>query len=138
MRCSNALGCTLLIFALGVFAGLLIAPRKGEETRKILRERMEECCNKTCKFIGEKQGFFFMKRLDVFLFFRQDNPRCLGKELDRFRKSDALDSHDKGKDISARTAAKTVKYLHSGIDAKRRGFFLMKGTNPKKVLALLF
>jgi gas vesicle protein len=54
MRCSNAFGRTLLIFALGVFAGLLIAPRKGEETRKILRERMEECCNKTCGFIGEK------------------------------------------------------------------------------------
>ncbi|OFW61909.1 MAG: hypothetical protein A2Z35_00640 [Actinobacteria bacterium RBG_19FT_COMBO_36_27] len=54
MRCSNAFGRTLLVFALGVFAGLLIAPRKGEETRKILRERMEECCNKTCKFIGEK------------------------------------------------------------------------------------
>ena len=54
MRCSNALGCTLLIFALGVFAGLLIAPRKGEETRKILRERMEECCNKTCGFISEE------------------------------------------------------------------------------------
>jgi gas vesicle protein len=54
MRCSNAFGRTLLIFALGVFAGLLIAPRKGEDTRKILRERMEECCNKTCKFIGER------------------------------------------------------------------------------------
>lgn len=54
MRCSNVFGRTLLIFALGVFAGLLIAPRKGEETRKILRERMEECCNKTCEFIGEK------------------------------------------------------------------------------------
>ncbi len=54
MRCSNACCRILLVFALGVFAGLLIAPRKGEETRKILRERMEECCNKTCKFIGEK------------------------------------------------------------------------------------
>ena len=54
MRCSNAFRRTLLVFALGVFAGLLIAPRKGEETRKILRERMEKCCNKTCRFIGEK------------------------------------------------------------------------------------
>jgi len=54
MRCSDAFGHTLLVFALGVFVGLLIAPRRGEETRKILRERMEECCSKTCKFIGEK------------------------------------------------------------------------------------
>ena len=54
MKSYRAFHRTLLVFALGVFAGLLIAPRKGEETRKILRERMEECCNKTCEFISEK------------------------------------------------------------------------------------
>ncbi|MCJ7727836.1 MAG: YtxH domain-containing protein [Actinobacteria bacterium] len=54
MKSSNAFGCTLLIFGLGVLAGILIAPRKGEETRKILREQMEECCGKTCEFITEK------------------------------------------------------------------------------------
>jgi len=54
MRYSNVFRHTLLIFALGVFAGLLIAPRRGEETRKILRERVEECCKKTCEFISEK------------------------------------------------------------------------------------
>ncbi|MBC8390009.1 MAG: YtxH domain-containing protein [Actinobacteria bacterium] len=54
MKSSNAFGCTLLIFGLGILTGILIAPRKGEETRKILREQMEECCGKTCEFITEK------------------------------------------------------------------------------------
>jgi gas vesicle protein len=54
MKGSNTFGHILLIFGLGVLAGILIAPRKGEETRKILRERMEECCSKTCGFISEK------------------------------------------------------------------------------------
>jgi len=54
MKSSYAFRRTLLVFALGVFAGLLIAPRKGEETRKILRERMEECFSRTCEFISEK------------------------------------------------------------------------------------
>ena len=54
MKSSNAFGCTLLIFGLGVLVGILIAPRKGEETRKILKERTKECCSKTCGFITEK------------------------------------------------------------------------------------
>ncbi|PIU29354.1 MAG: hypothetical protein COT09_01270 [Candidatus Hydromicrobium americanum] len=54
MKSSNAFGGTLLIFGLGILTGILIAPRKGEETRKILREQMEECCSKTCGFITEK------------------------------------------------------------------------------------
>lgn len=54
MKSRSILRSTLLVFALGVFAGLLIAPRKGEETRKILSERIEEYCNKACEFIGEK------------------------------------------------------------------------------------
>ncbi len=54
MRGSNTFSHILLIFGLGILVGILIAPRKGEETRKILKERMEECCNKTCEFIGEK------------------------------------------------------------------------------------
>ncbi|HEY4695995.1 MAG TPA: YtxH domain-containing protein [Candidatus Hydromicrobium sp.] len=54
MKSCNTFSCTLLIFGLGILAGILIAPRKGEETRKILKERMEECCSKTCGFINEK------------------------------------------------------------------------------------
>ena len=54
MKNSDIFGYTLLIFGLGVLTGILIAPRKGEETRKILREQMEECCGKTCEFITEK------------------------------------------------------------------------------------
>ncbi|MDD5623002.1 MAG: YtxH domain-containing protein [Actinomycetota bacterium] len=54
MKNCSVFRSTLLVFALGVFAGLLIAPRKGEETRKILRERMEEYCIRTCGFISEK------------------------------------------------------------------------------------
>ena len=54
MKSSDIFGYSLLIFGLGVLAGILIAPRRGEETRKILREQMEECCGKTCGFISEK------------------------------------------------------------------------------------
>lgn len=54
MKNSDIFGYTLLIFGLGILTGILIAPRKGEETRKILREQMEECCGKTCEFITEK------------------------------------------------------------------------------------
>ena len=54
MKNSDIFGYSLLIFGLGVLTGILIAPRKGEETQKILREQMEECCGKTCGFITEK------------------------------------------------------------------------------------
>jgi len=54
MKNSDIFGYTLLVFGLGILTGILIAPRKGEETRKILREHMEECCGKTCGFITEK------------------------------------------------------------------------------------
>jgi len=54
MKNSDIFGYTLLIFGLGILTGILIAPRKGEETRKILREQMEECYGKTCEFITEK------------------------------------------------------------------------------------
>jgi len=54
MKSSDSFGFILLVFGLGVLAGILLAPRKGEETRKILKERMEECCSKTCGFITEK------------------------------------------------------------------------------------
>ena len=54
MKNSDIFGYTLLILGLGIIVGILIAPRKGEETRKILREQMEECCGKTCEFITEK------------------------------------------------------------------------------------
>ncbi|MBA7586158.1 hypothetical protein ES708_28154 [subsurface metagenome] len=54
MKNSDIFEYTLLILGLGIIVGILIAPRKGEETRKILREQMEECCGKTCGFITEK------------------------------------------------------------------------------------
>jgi len=54
MKNSDVFGYTLLILGLGIIVGILIAPRKGEQTRKILREQMEECCGKTCEFITEK------------------------------------------------------------------------------------
>lgn len=54
MKNSDVFGHTLLIFGLGVIIGLLIAPRRGEETRKMLMENIEECRGKTCKFITEK------------------------------------------------------------------------------------
>jgi len=54
MKNSDMFGYSLLILGLGIIVGILIAPREGEETRKILREQMEECCGKTCEFITEK------------------------------------------------------------------------------------
>ena len=56
MKNSDIFGYSLLIFGLGILAGILIAPRKGERTRKILREQMEECCGKACGFITEKMA----------------------------------------------------------------------------------
>ncbi len=54
MKNSDIFSYSLIIFGLGVLAGILIAPRKGEETRKILRDQMDECCGEACGFITEK------------------------------------------------------------------------------------
>lgn len=54
MRNSDIFGYTMLVLGLGIITGLLIAPRKGEETRKMLREHMEEYCGKAGEFITEK------------------------------------------------------------------------------------
>jgi len=54
MKNSDIFGYSLLILGLGIIVGILIAPRKGEETRKILGEQMEGYCGKTCEFITEK------------------------------------------------------------------------------------
>jgi len=54
MKSSDVLGYSLIVFGLGVLVGVLIAPRKGEESRKILKEYMEEHCGETCEFITEK------------------------------------------------------------------------------------
>ena len=54
MKDTDILGCSLIMFGLGIVVGVLIAPRKGEETRKILRKHMKEYCGETCEFITEK------------------------------------------------------------------------------------
>ena len=54
MKDSDVFGCSLILFGLGIIVGVLIAPRKGEETRKILREHMKEYCGETCELITEK------------------------------------------------------------------------------------
>lgn len=54
MKSSDIFSYILLVFGLGVITGLLIAPRKGEETRKLLKEHMEECCGRAGGFITEK------------------------------------------------------------------------------------
>ena len=55
MKNSDVFGYSLIVFGLGVLVGVLIAPRKGEETRRILRKQMEECCGESCcEFITEK------------------------------------------------------------------------------------
>ena len=54
MKNSDIFGYSLIVFGLGVLAGILIAPCKGEETRKILREQIDEYCGEACGFITEK------------------------------------------------------------------------------------
>ncbi|MDD3628661.1 MAG: YtxH domain-containing protein [Actinomycetota bacterium] len=54
MKNSDVFGYTLLIFGLGVVTGLLVAPRRGEETRKILIENIEEYRDKACRSVRGK------------------------------------------------------------------------------------
>ena len=54
MNDSDILGYSLIIFGLGVLTGLLIAPRKGEESREILKEQVKNYCSRTLDFISEK------------------------------------------------------------------------------------
>jgi len=53
MRGSDILGSLILAFGLGVICGILFSPRSGEETRKILVERMEDNCEKMCDFVTD-------------------------------------------------------------------------------------
>jgi hypothetical protein len=66
------------------------------------------------------------------------NPVPFGQKSDGFRESDPFLLHDKGKDIPADSAAKTVKHLFVRTDGKRGGFFSMKGTQSDKVPARFF
>ena len=54
MKDSDVFGYSLILFGIGIIVGVLIAPRKGEETRKILRKHMKEYCGDPCEFITEK------------------------------------------------------------------------------------
>jgi len=54
MKDSDVFGYSLILLGLGIIVGILIAPRKGEETREILREHMKEYCGETCEFISKK------------------------------------------------------------------------------------
>ena len=54
MKNSDVFGYSLLIFGFGVLTGLLIAPRRGEETRKILIENIEDCRDKACRSVRGK------------------------------------------------------------------------------------
>jgi len=54
MKNSDIFGYTLLIFGLGIIAGLLVAPRKGEETRMILKENIGQFYNNASSFVTEK------------------------------------------------------------------------------------
>ncbi len=54
MKDSDILGYSLIVFGLGVLTGLLVAPRKGEESREILKEQVKDYCGKALDFISEK------------------------------------------------------------------------------------
>jgi len=56
MNDSDIIGFSLIVFGLGVLTGLLIAPRKGEESREILKEHVEDYYGRAMDFIGEKIG----------------------------------------------------------------------------------
>ena len=53
-RLSNTAGYLLAAFSLGLLCGILIAPRKGEESREILKDKLEEGYRQTGKFIVKR------------------------------------------------------------------------------------
>jgi hypothetical protein len=57
---------------------------------------------------------------------------------DGLGKAHAILPLDKRENISAGTTAKTMKDLFVGVDAERRRFFVMKGTEAKIISSLLF
>lgn len=54
MRKTRLFGYLLAVFGIGVLFGMLYSPRKGDENRKILLDRMEDCYKKSCDFITTK------------------------------------------------------------------------------------
>lgn len=54
MKKSEVFGYLILAFGLGAVIGILFAPRKGEETRKILTEKMEDNCKQVCDLVTDK------------------------------------------------------------------------------------
>jgi gas vesicle protein len=58
MKKSEVFGYLILAFGLGAVIGILFAPRKGEETRKILTEKMEDNCKQACDLVTDKVAKF--------------------------------------------------------------------------------
>lgn len=52
MNKSGILGSLFLAFGLGVLCGIIFAPRPGEETRKILFDRIEDGCEQIGDFVA--------------------------------------------------------------------------------------
>lgn len=44
----------LAVFGIGILFGLLYAPRKGNESRKILIDKMQDCYKQSCDFVTSK------------------------------------------------------------------------------------
>ena len=58
MKKSEVFSYLILTFGLGAVIGILCAPRKGEETRKILTEKMEDNCKQVCDLVTDKVAKF--------------------------------------------------------------------------------
>ena len=63
MSKKSGLGKFLLGLGLGVGAGLLLAPKKGEELRKELKEKLNELANKTKEIDLNEVREDFMKKV---------------------------------------------------------------------------
>jgi len=54
MRKTQFFWYLLTVFGVGVLFGLLYAPRKGIESRKVLIDKMQDCYKQSCDFITTK------------------------------------------------------------------------------------
>ncbi len=72
------------------------------------------------------------------LFARDLHAVIAGKGFDRLREIDRVEIHDKADGIAAGAAAKAIVKLLFGLNAKRRGFFVVKRATRRIVFATFF
>ena len=95
---NNGLGYFIVGMGIGVAVGLLVAPRSGEETRKLLREKADEGAD------------YVRTRTD-------EGREYLRRRSDEFREQ-ATDFVEKGRD----TIARQKEHIHAAVDAGKQAY----------------